>query len=43
MTYRLDALDAWIREQEQADSRSNLALDPVSAVPQSRVDFSATA
>lgn len=43
VTYRLDALDAWIREQEQADSRSNLALDPVSAVPQRRVDFSATA
>ncbi|MFB7938272.1 helix-turn-helix transcriptional regulator [Streptomyces sp. NPDC056049] len=26
--YRLAALDAWIREQEAADSRSNLDLDP---------------
>ncbi|WP_438290966.1 helix-turn-helix transcriptional regulator [Streptomyces sp. HUAS TT7] len=43
VTYRLDALDAWIREQEQADSRSNSALDPVSAAPQRRVDCSATA
>ncbi|QCX79895.1 Helix-turn-helix domain protein [Streptomyces sp. YIM 121038] len=43
VTYRLDALDAWIREQELADSRSNPALDPVSAAPQRRVDHSATA
>ncbi|MGW5863207.1 helix-turn-helix transcriptional regulator [Streptomyces sp. NPDC055239] len=43
VTYRLDALDAWIREQEQADSRSNPALDPVSAAPQRRADYSATA
>ncbi|MFD9070088.1 helix-turn-helix transcriptional regulator [Streptomyces lasiicapitis] len=42
VTYRIDALDAWIREQELADSRSNLALDPVSAAPQRRVDRSAT-
>lgn len=42
VTYRLDALDAWIREQELADSRSNPALDPVSAAPQRRVDHSAT-
>ncbi|WP_282795545.1 helix-turn-helix domain-containing protein [Streptomyces sp. CC224B] len=43
VTYRLDALDAWIREQELADSRSNPALDPVSAVPPRRVDHSAMA
>jgi len=24
--YRLEALDAWVREQEQADSRSNATL-----------------
>ncbi|MFE9308205.1 helix-turn-helix domain-containing protein [Streptomyces sp. NPDC006706] len=34
--YRREALDAWIREQEQADSRSNAALSPLSAVPQHR-------
>lgn len=34
--YRREALDAWIREQEQADSRSNTALNPVSATPQQR-------
>ncbi|QHY99247.1 Helix-turn-helix domain protein [Streptomyces sp. S4.7] len=34
--YRREALDAWIREQEQADSRSNLALNPMSADPQQR-------
>ncbi|MDQ1025038.1 putative DNA-binding transcriptional regulator AlpA [Streptomyces umbrinus] len=34
--YRREALDAWIREQEQADSRSNLALNPLRAVPQQR-------
>ncbi|WP_229898783.1 helix-turn-helix transcriptional regulator [Streptomyces hiroshimensis] len=43
VTYRLDALDAWIREQEQADSRSNPALNPVSAAPKRRVGYSATA
>ncbi|MFC8273246.1 helix-turn-helix transcriptional regulator [Streptomyces sp. NPDC057271] len=43
VTYRLDALDAWIREQEQADSRSNPALNPVMAAPQRRPDSSATA
>ncbi len=32
--YRLEALDAWIREQEQADSRSNPALNPLSAAAQ---------
>lgn len=29
--YRLEALDAWVREQEQADSRSNAALNPLNA------------
>ncbi|WP_327309192.1 helix-turn-helix domain-containing protein [Streptomyces sp. NBC_01298] len=44
VTYRIDALDAWIREQEQADSRSNPALNPVSAAPyRRRADCSATA
>jgi hypothetical protein len=28
--YRREALDAWIREQEQANSRSNTALSPPS-------------
>ncbi|MGV4886451.1 helix-turn-helix transcriptional regulator [Streptomyces viridosporus] len=32
--YRRNALDAWIREQEQADSRSNPALSPLTATPQ---------
>lgn len=35
--YRLEILDAWVREQEQADSRSNVALNPLSAAPQHRV------
>ncbi|MFD9406985.1 helix-turn-helix transcriptional regulator [Streptomyces sp. NPDC059989] len=44
VTYRIDAIDAWIREQEQADSRSNPALNPVSAAPyRRRADYSATA
>ncbi|SBT91023.1 Helix-turn-helix domain-containing protein [Streptomyces sp. DI166] len=34
--YRVEALDAWVREQEQADSRSNPALNPLSARPQER-------
>ncbi|MEV0990633.1 helix-turn-helix domain-containing protein [Streptomyces sp. NPDC049949] len=42
VTYRIDALDAWIREQEQADSRSNPALNPVSAAPQRRAAYLAT-
>lgn len=42
VTYRLDALEAWIREQEQADSRSNPDLDPVNAVPQRRASYAAT-
>ncbi|OBQ53855.1 MULTISPECIES: helix-turn-helix transcriptional regulator [unclassified Streptomyces] len=32
--YRRNALDAWIREQEQADARSNPALSPLTAAPQ---------
>lgn len=27
--YRREVLDSWIREQEQADSRSNTALSPL--------------
>ncbi|QHY98857.1 Helix-turn-helix domain protein [Streptomyces sp. S4.7] len=34
--YRLEALDAWVREQEQADSRSNPALNPLNTPPQER-------
>ncbi|MFF6906221.1 helix-turn-helix transcriptional regulator [Streptomyces sp. NPDC012389] len=34
--YRVEALDAWVREQEQADSRSNRALNPLSVRPQGR-------
>ncbi|MCX4856111.1 helix-turn-helix domain-containing protein [Streptomyces canus] len=34
--YRLQALDAWIREQEHADSRSNTALNPLTVLPQQR-------
>jgi hypothetical protein len=29
--YRRRALDAWIREQERSDSRSNSALNPLAA------------
>ncbi|UQI49460.1 helix-turn-helix domain-containing protein [Streptomyces sp. HU2014] len=43
VTYRLDALDAGIREQEQVDSRSNPVLNPVSAAPQRRAGYAATA
>ncbi|MCX5394040.1 AlpA family transcriptional regulator [Streptomyces sp. NBC_00094] len=43
VTYRLDALDAWVREQERADSRSNPLLNPANAVPQRRADCTATA
>ncbi|MEU6964363.1 helix-turn-helix transcriptional regulator [Streptomyces chrestomyceticus] len=31
--YRLETLDAWVREQELADSRSNTSLNPVSSAP----------
>ncbi|MCQ6555017.1 helix-turn-helix domain-containing protein [Streptomyces sp. C10-9-1] len=34
--YRRTALDAWIHEQERADSRSNPALNPLSEPPQRR-------
>ncbi|MEU7086781.1 helix-turn-helix transcriptional regulator [Streptomyces achromogenes] len=34
--YRRETLDAWIRDQELADSRSNTALNPVSIAPQQR-------
>ncbi|MET9507800.1 helix-turn-helix domain-containing protein [Streptomyces flavidovirens] len=34
--YRLEALHAWVREQEQADSRSNPALSPLARYPQHR-------
>ncbi|MFC6845227.1 helix-turn-helix transcriptional regulator [Streptomyces caelestis] len=34
--YRLEALDAWVREQEQADSRSNPALNPLNTPLQER-------
>ncbi len=36
--YRLETLDAWIRDQEQADSRSNLTLNLLGAVPQQRLN-----
>ncbi|MET9840018.1 helix-turn-helix domain-containing protein [Streptomyces virginiae] len=36
--YRRTALDAWIHEQERADSRSNPALNPLSASPQRRTN-----
>ncbi|MFH8983490.1 helix-turn-helix transcriptional regulator [Streptomyces varsoviensis] len=29
VVYRRDSLDGWIHEQEQADSRSNEALNPL--------------
>ncbi|MER6843524.1 helix-turn-helix domain-containing protein [Streptomyces platensis] len=32
--YRRDLLDAWLTEQQNADSRSNPALDPVHKAPQ---------
>jgi predicted DNA-binding transcriptional regulator AlpA len=34
--YRITTLDAWVRAQEQADSRSNLALNPLAQKPQRR-------
>ncbi|MFJ8228595.1 helix-turn-helix transcriptional regulator [Streptomyces sp. NPDC094448] len=34
--YRRDALDAWVREQEQADSRSNPDLNPLTAALRER-------
>lgn len=40
--YRIEALDAWICEQERVDSRCNPALNPVSATPRRRADYIAT-
>ncbi|MGW1752227.1 helix-turn-helix transcriptional regulator [Streptomyces sp. NPDC002092] len=34
--YRIAALDAWVQAQEQADSRSNSALNPLAQKPQRR-------
>ncbi|MEN8654333.1 helix-turn-helix domain-containing protein [Streptomyces sp. 21So2-11] len=34
--YRREVLDAWICEQEQADSRSNPSLSPLAATSQHR-------
>ncbi len=34
--YRRDLLDAWLNEQQQADSRSNPALNPLSKAPRQR-------
>ncbi|GGN51676.1 hypothetical protein GCM10012285_42020 [Streptomyces kronopolitis] len=34
--YRIAALDEWVRVQEQADSRSNSALNPLTHKPQRR-------
>ncbi|MCX4456947.1 helix-turn-helix domain-containing protein [Streptomyces sp. NBC_01340] len=34
--YRITALDAWVRTQEQADSRSNPTLNPLVQKPQRR-------
>ncbi|MFD3804405.1 helix-turn-helix transcriptional regulator [Streptomyces sp. NPDC058619] len=41
--YRIETLDEWIREQEQADSRSNTSLNPVNAAPKRRAGYAATA
>jgi predicted DNA-binding transcriptional regulator AlpA len=41
--YRLQALEAWVQEQEQADSRSNAALSPLSAAPPHRSGYTASA
>ena len=38
--YRWETLDAWI-QQEQADSRSNTDLNPVSAIPEQRLSRTA--
>ncbi|MEV7087974.1 helix-turn-helix domain-containing protein [Streptomyces sp. NPDC093085] len=35
--YRISALNKWVNEQEQADSRSNQALNPLRQKPQRRV------
>jgi predicted DNA-binding transcriptional regulator AlpA len=38
--YRLRTLEDWVCEQEQLDSRSNSALNPVNAVYERRPDAS---
>ncbi|MGW1712063.1 helix-turn-helix transcriptional regulator [Streptomyces sp. NPDC002156] len=43
VVYRVQALDAWVREQEQADSRSNAALNPLNAAQQTRSDYEPSA
>lgn len=43
VVYRVQALDAWVREQEQADSRSNAALNPLNTAPQTRPDYETSA
>jgi predicted DNA-binding transcriptional regulator AlpA len=35
--YRRAVLDAWVREQEQADSRSQSALSPLTSVPRPKL------
>ncbi|CDR10599.1 predicted protein [Streptomyces iranensis] len=34
--YRRELLDAWLAEQQEADSRSNAALNPLNKAPQQR-------
>ncbi|MFG2369392.1 helix-turn-helix transcriptional regulator [Streptomyces mirabilis] len=41
--YRIEALDAWIREQERADSRSNTTLSPLDVEPEKRSDYATSA
>lgn len=41
--YRLEALDAWVSEQEQADSRCNTVLSPLNAALQNRSAYTDSA
>ncbi|MCZ4103169.1 helix-turn-helix transcriptional regulator [Streptomyces sp. H39-C1] len=41
--YRRESLNAWICEQEQADSRSNTSLNPLIAAPQHRFSHTCNA
>jgi excisionase family DNA binding protein len=43
VVYRVQALDAWLREQEQGDSRSNAALNPLDTAPQTRSHYEPSA
>src|SRR3954451_3693928 len=43
VVYRVQALDAWLREQEQGDSRSNAALNPLNTAPQTRSHYEPSA